>query len=75
MTVSAKYENGVFKPLQDVTLNEGTIVEVQVPSPAAPRKGRPRSVGDFDFYGIWKDRTDIVDSVEFVNNLRSHLRG
>lgn len=75
MTVSAKYENGVFKPLEDVSLSEGTIVEVKVPSAAAPRKVRPRSVGDFDFYGIWKDRTDIIDSVEYVNNLRSSLWG
>ena len=32
MTISAKYEDGVFKPLEDVTISEGTIVEVRVPS-------------------------------------------
>ena len=32
MTITAKYEDGVFKPLEDVTINEGTIVEVRVPS-------------------------------------------
>ena len=30
MTISAKYENGVFKPLEDVQMKEGTIVEVCV---------------------------------------------
>lgn len=27
MTITAKYEDGVFKPLEDVTVNEGTIIE------------------------------------------------
>jgi predicted DNA-binding antitoxin AbrB/MazE fold protein len=28
MTIPAKYENGVFRPLQDVPIKEGTVVEV-----------------------------------------------
>jgi len=28
MTISAKYENGVFRPLQNVSIEEGTVVEV-----------------------------------------------
>jgi len=31
MTIPAKYENGVFRPLRDVPIKEGTIVEVYVP--------------------------------------------
>ena len=31
MTISAKYENGVFKPMESVKLAEGTKVEVLVP--------------------------------------------
>jgi predicted DNA-binding antitoxin AbrB/MazE fold protein len=31
MTIRAKYEDGVFKPLGAVTLSEGTLVEVHVP--------------------------------------------
>jgi predicted DNA-binding antitoxin AbrB/MazE fold protein len=27
MTIPAKYENGVFKPLEDLTIEEGTAVE------------------------------------------------
>ena len=75
MTITAKYEDGVFKPLEDVSVSEGTIVEVRVPSYAGRLKGKARSVGDFAFYGMWKDRTDIGDSVEYINNLRRDLRG
>ena len=31
MTIAAKYENGVFKPLEDVKLTEGARVEVHTP--------------------------------------------
>jgi predicted DNA-binding antitoxin AbrB/MazE fold protein len=75
MTITAKYEDGVFKPLEDVTINEGTIVEVQIPSCAERLKAKSRSVRDFAFYGMWKDRTDIGDSGEYINQLRRNLRG
>jgi predicted DNA-binding antitoxin AbrB/MazE fold protein len=75
MTIAAKYENGVFKPLEDVNINEGTIVEVRVPWRDSGRKNKGRSVGDFAFFGMWKDRTDIRDSVDYINNLRRNLRG
>lgn len=74
MTITAKYEDGVFKPLEDVIINEGTIVEVQIPSCAERLKAKSRSVRDFAFYGMWKDRTDIGDSVEYINQLRRNLR-
>jgi hypothetical protein len=64
-----------FKPLEDVTVNEGTIVEVQIPSCAERLKAKSRSVLDFAFYSMWKDRTDIGDSVEYINKLRRNLRG
>jgi len=75
MTIRAKYEGGVFKPLEDVSIIEGTIVEVRLPSRADRLKSKARSVGDFAFYGMWKDRTDIRDSVEYISNLRRNLRG
>lgn len=74
MTVPAKYEDGVFKPLEDVSLEEGTIVEVRVPSHTGDLPCKSRSVGDFAFFGMWKDRTDIGDSVEYISNLRRNLR-
>jgi predicted DNA-binding antitoxin AbrB/MazE fold protein len=75
MTITAKYEGGVFKPLEDVTIGEGTIVEVRIPSCAERLRGKSRSIGDFAFYGMWKDRADIGDSVDYINNLRRDLRG
>ncbi len=74
MTIAAKYENGVFRPLEDVKIKEGTVVEVLVPVEEQAARKRP-SVKDLPFYGIWKDRTDIGDSVDFVNNLRDDPRG
>ena len=75
MTITAKYENGVFKPLEKVTINEGTIVEVNIPSYADRLRTKSCSVGDFAFYGMWKDRTDIKDSVKYISDLRLDIRG
>jgi predicted DNA-binding antitoxin AbrB/MazE fold protein len=75
MTIAAKYEEGVFKPLEEVTIKEGTVVEVRLPSCAGGLKSKSPSVRDFAFYGVWKDRADIGDSVEYVNRLRRDLRG
>jgi len=69
MTIAAKYENGVFKPLEDVNLTEGTRVEVHVPAEAAV--DRPKSVRDLPIFGMWADRDDIPDGVTYVNRLRT----
>ena len=66
MTIAAKYEDGVFKPLED-ELTEGTRVEVHVP---VERSRRPKSVREFAAFGIWADRDDIPDGVTYVNRLR-----
>jgi len=67
MTIAAKYEDGVFKPLEDVKLTEGTRVEVHV----AQQSGRrPKSVREFAAFGMWADREDIPDGVTYVNRLR-----
>ena len=42
MTIAAKYEDGVFKPLEEVKLTEGTRVEVHV-------AGQPRGRGAGNF--------------------------
>jgi predicted DNA-binding antitoxin AbrB/MazE fold protein len=73
MTIPAKYEKGVFKPLQDVPIKEGTVVEVLLPA-EAPAK-RPPSIADSLFAGIWKDREDMADSVEYIDRLRRELHG
>jgi hypothetical protein len=68
MTISAKYENGVFKPLEDVKLTEGTRVEVYVPTEATPM--RPKSVRDLPIFGMWADRDDIPDGVTYEDRIR-----
>jgi predicted DNA-binding antitoxin AbrB/MazE fold protein len=73
MIIPAKYENGVFRPFEKVEIKEATAVEVHVPAEAPAQ--RPRSVGDPTFAGMWKDREDIADSVEYVNDLRRELHG
>jgi predicted DNA-binding antitoxin AbrB/MazE fold protein len=43
MIIRAKYENGVFKPLEDVTLAEGTLVKISVPVEASPQAAEVRA--------------------------------
>jgi predicted DNA-binding antitoxin AbrB/MazE fold protein len=74
MTIPAKYENGVFRPLEIVQMKEGTVVEVLVPAVQEPARKR-RSIRDLPFYGMWKDRADIGDGVDYVNKLRDNPRG
>ena len=74
MTIPAKYEDGVFKPLEDVKVKEGTVVEVYLPAEQVPT-GRRRSIKELPFYGMWADRTDIEDGVSYVNKLRDNPRG
>ena len=74
MTIAAKYEDGVFRPLENVTIKEGTIVEVRVPPEGEPPTKRA-SIKDLPFYGMWADRDDITDGVSYVNNLRDNPRG
>jgi predicted DNA-binding antitoxin AbrB/MazE fold protein len=38
MTMAAKYEHGVFRPLEEVTIQEGTIVEVHAPAGNEPTR-------------------------------------
>ena len=71
MTIPAKYENGVFRPLAAVEIRERTVVEVRVPVDQSPAGGR-RSIKDLPFFGMWKDRDDIPDGVEYVNRLRDN---
>jgi predicted DNA-binding antitoxin AbrB/MazE fold protein len=74
MTILAKYENGVFRPLEIVQIKEGTVVDVLVPADREAA-GKRRSIKDLPFYGMWKDRDDIGDGVDYVNTLRNNPRG
>jgi predicted DNA-binding antitoxin AbrB/MazE fold protein len=72
MTIPAKYEAGVFKPLEHVQITEGTLVEVYVPQ---RKRGKLRSIRELGFVGMWADRDDIADGLSYVNRLRDQPRG
>ncbi|MBV9082891.1 MAG: antitoxin family protein [Acidobacteriaceae bacterium] len=68
MTIAAKYEDGVFKPLEDVQLANGTRVEVHIPG-AEPRCKR-KSLREFAAFGMWADREDIPDGIAYEDRMR-----
>jgi predicted DNA-binding antitoxin AbrB/MazE fold protein len=78
MSIRAIYKDGVFKPLEDVTVKEGTEVDVYPRGEQAGDGEKPKrpwkSVKDSSAYGIWKDRDDIGDGVEYVNRIRKYRR-
>lgn len=61
MTIAAKYENGVFRPLEGVVIAEGTVVEIEVP---AAHPGHRRSNGELGFACVRADRGDIGDRAQ-----------
>ena len=67
MTIPAKYENGSFRPLEDVKLTEGTRVEVYMLGPAVRK---PKSVRELGICGRWADHKDITDGVTYEDKLR-----
>ena len=69
MMIRAKYEDGVFNPLEDVKLAEGTLVKIFLPTEIA--SNRPKSVRDLPIFGMWADHDDIADGVSYENALRS----
>lgn len=79
MTIKAIYEKGVFRPLENVPLEEGTEVEVYASGDRTGATGegngrRPKSVKELGAYGMWKDREDIGTGVEYVNRIRRRRR-
>jgi predicted DNA-binding antitoxin AbrB/MazE fold protein len=71
MTIPAKYENGVFKPLGVVEIEEGTIVDVYLPH---REKHKPSSIRELGFTGMWADRDEITDGLSYVDHLRNSRR-
>jgi predicted DNA-binding antitoxin AbrB/MazE fold protein len=73
MTIPARYENGIFRPLEEVAIKEGTVVEVHLPAGSESPRSR-RSVKDLPFFGLWADRDDITDGISYVSDLRDSPR-
>ena len=78
MNITARFENGIFRPLEAVSLREGTLVALEiaidVPNEAETKKPSAGTVLNSDFFGLWKDRSDIEDSVDYVHQLRRRAR-
>ena len=71
MSIRAIYENGVFKPLEGVLLKEGTEVEVYPRGKEKEGGGKRRkSVRELGAYGMWADREDIGEGIEYVDRVR-----
>ena len=76
MVIKAIYENGLFKPLEKVPLEEGAKVEVYPRSEQGENGGKPKrkSVKDYAAFGMWADRDDIGTGVEYVDRIRQPRR-
>jgi predicted DNA-binding antitoxin AbrB/MazE fold protein len=78
VNITARFENGIFRPLEAVSLREGTLVAIEVaiddPSEVETKKPSVVAALDSDFFGLWKDRSDIEDSVQYVNQMRTRAR-
>jgi predicted DNA-binding antitoxin AbrB/MazE fold protein len=72
MVIEAKYENGVFKPIGEVKLEEGTTVKIHINHEKIA--GKAPSIRELGFAGMWADRDDIKDGVSYVNSLRQQTR-
>ena len=72
MMIRARYESGVFKPLENVKLAEGTLVKISVPVETSPR--RPKSVRDWPAFGMWADRDDIPVGISYEDASRNRRR-
>lgn len=77
MPIRVIYEGGVFKPLEDAKVREGTEAEVFLPpdgETVLPSSAGRVRLEDLEAYGIWKDREDIKDGVDYVNRMRKYRR-
>jgi predicted DNA-binding antitoxin AbrB/MazE fold protein len=74
MSIRAIYENGVFRPLEDVPIKEGTEVDVYPRSDEKANGAKPKSVKELGAYGMWKNRDDIGSGIEYVNRVRKLRR-
>ena len=56
MSIRAIYKNGVFQPLEDVPVKEGTEVDVYPRTQVNEKAKKSKSVRDVGFFGMWRAR-------------------
>jgi hypothetical protein len=82
MTIRAHFDGKVLVPDEPVNLPEGIPLVLHVESPPQPPQEQattPRGMtaGELlnsGFVGLWKDREDIGDSLEFARKLRDRAQ-
>jgi predicted DNA-binding antitoxin AbrB/MazE fold protein len=74
MSIRAIYKNGVFQPLEEVSVKEGTEVDVYPRAERERGDKRKKSVADYEAVGMWKDRDDIGTGVEYENRIRKYRK-
>jgi predicted DNA-binding antitoxin AbrB/MazE fold protein len=67
MVVKAVYQNGVFKPIAPVNLDEGEWVELEIVRPSQQRK-------IVSLHGIWKDYLRPEDQGDWVSDTIAGVR-
>ena len=72
MSIRAIYKNGVFQPLEDVPVKEGTEVDVYPRAEEHEKPKKPKSIRDLGFFGMWKNREDIGTGLEYVSRIRKY---
>lgn len=85
-TITAIYDNGVLTPIEKVRLRKRQKVRVKISSlnghkrkrlasSRRPRKyiARDKAIQQRvrESFGMWKDREDIGDAVEWINSIRA----
>ena len=70
-TIKAHFDGKAFIPDEpvDVPVNEPLTLKVESTSPPAP-SGTAADLLNSGLVGMWKDREDIGDSLEFARKLR-----
>jgi len=70
MEIKAKFEEGVFKPLENVEgIESGEVVEISLSIlKKAGKSAKSR------FFGMWKGRKDIKNGMDYVKKIRQWSR-
>lgn len=80
VTIKAHFDGKTIVPDEPVSLPEGTALTVHVePTVAEGKSDREKHMTmgellDSGFVGMWKDRDDIKDSLEYARQLRERAQ-
>ena len=76
MTIKARFDGKVLIPEEPLDLEKDQQVTIDVHAQAPTPEGGYITAGELarsEIVGMWADRDDIGDSVEFVNQLRRRI--